>query len=66
MNYWGKVVTWFYLKLIDRNYEYKKVESTKIYTNNTDDKKQDTLYCRHCGKELPKYAIYCNKCGNKV
>ncbi|MFZ3136106.1 MAG: AAA domain-containing protein, partial [Thermodesulfovibrionales bacterium] len=31
-------------------------ESTKIHK----------IYCKYCGKELPSYANFCNKCGNKI
>ena len=65
MYYWLKVVYRFNSQLLNRNYGYNKDESIKNYTNNIEDKKQNTFYCRYCGKELPNYAIYCKYCGEK-
>lgn len=27
---------------------------------------EDKKFCRYCGVKLPNYALFCNKCGNKV
>jgi len=29
-------------------------------------KTRKTIYCIHCGEELPSHAVYCRKCGKKI
>lgn len=41
------------------------IEPNRYYTNNTLEK-QETMFCRYCGKEIPTDSDYCQYCGSKL
>lgn len=49
---------------LDESQTAKKVK-VKVKTK-TDNAKQNTVFCKNCGKELLGYENFCRKCGNKI